>query len=606
MAIGDLTGEINKTTEKDLKKTVEEKLKYEEKAREQLNKRLAKKDVEYRIKEEEKFEKTLEKAREKQRKKDHKNTLNDWKEINKLMYDGATSFGQKLKADFATTSINILQGLGSGIAGAFKAGESGVNSYLDTYQKNMSAISTRLQGFSRSYGQMTSTISKEIGMSPYASQTKVMENLASLVDKGISYNVEQRAFLASVSDRIATTFDNFDSSLLRIIRIQQADSTAARLGLQRSLTQFLNENFSDTSYLSDVSKSISSILMGAESQLGYKGGAEFEYAVQKWLGSLYSVGVSENVIQSLAQGIGYLGTGDISALSSNTGLQNLLLMGAQRAGLDYGDLMTGGISAKNVSSLMTGIIEYVKSIAEGNNLVVKTQYANLFGLTLTDMTSLLNLSAKDLTSIASNMLKYEDLVEQTEEGLRTLGQRTSLKDMIENVMQNTLAGMGETIANNPALYNTWIFSNLLSNSGLSKGFDVSILGTSVNALELLRLGIVGGTGILQLATGLSGLLKTGGVLGLGNWDATPTLTRGQGTSIVTTGVSSGISTSMYMGSQSEGIKQSIAQQKDDYAEYTGQEPEERITDLIQNNVERHLMTIIDLLENWNPIITRGI
>ena len=212
-----------------------------------------------------------------------------------------------------------------------------------------------------------------------------------------------------------------------------------------------------------------------------------------------------------------------------------------------------------------------------------------------------------MLDISKNMLTYTDLIQETEEGLRTLGQRTSLKDMIDNVMQNTLAGMGERIANNPALYSTWIFSNLLSDSGLSKGFDVSILGNSFNALELLRLGIVGGTGILQLATGLSGLLKSGGVLGLGNWDATPTLTRGQGTSIVTTGVSSGISTSMYMGSQSEGIKQSIAQQKDDYAEYTGQEEDETIKQLIEFRVEKHLETIISLLQGWDSIITtRGI
>lgn len=497
---------LEKQTDRDIDytKNTNKKLDYEY----QLRKKYTKKYEGDLIKVEEKLAEIRWGLKKKELAEEKKINLKTISEYNRQLQLATDNIGKKLWYNLKATAAEAT-------SAALKAGEQGINAYIDTYQKYMSGISTRLQGFGRSYSDMTKTISSAIGMSPYASQTKVMENLSSLVEKGIAYNVEQRAFLASVSDRIATTFKNFDSSLLRIIRIQQADSTAARLGVESALTKFLNTSFSDTSYLNDVSSSISSILLGAESQLGYKGGTEFEYAVQKWLGSLYSVGVSSNTIQSLAQGIGYLGTGDITALSGNTGLQNLLLMGAQRSGLDYGSMITGGISASQVSGLLKGVVEYIQSIASGTNLVVKSQYANLFGLTLEDMTSLLNLTSQDLVSISQNMLTYSNAINQTEQMLSSIGERTSLKDKIQNVMENTFAMMGEKIANSSALYGTWMFTNLLSKSGFSKAFDVSILGTSANLLELTRLGIVGGTGLLSLAEGISGLLSSNGKLGLG-------------------------------------------------------------------------------------------
>ena len=443
MANVSLGESLEKQTERNYKQSTNEKLNYEY----QLRKKYDKKYKGDQVKVEEELAKIRWGLKKKELAEEKKINLKTISEYNRQLQSATDNIGKKLWYNLKATAAEAT-------SAALKAGEQGISAYIDTYQKYMSGISTRLQGFGRDYSDMTKTISSAVGMSPYVSQTKVMENLSSLVEKGIAYNVEQRAFLASVSDRIATTFNNFDASLLRIIRIQQADSTAARLGVESALTKFLNTSFSDTSYLNDVSNSISSILLGAESQLGYKGGTEFEYAVQKWLGSLYSVGVSQNTIQSLAQGIGYLGTGDISALSSNTGLQNLLLMGAQRAGLDYGSMMTRGISASDVSGLLRGVVEYVQSIANSNNLVVKSQYANLFGLTLEDMTSLLNLTSQDLVSISQNMLTYSNALNETEQMLNSIGKRTSLKDKFDNILQNTFAIMGEKVANSSFLYGT--------------------------------------------------------------------------------------------------------------------------------------------------------
>ena len=48
-----------------------------------------------------------------------------------------------------------------------------------------------------------------------------------MVGKGIAFNVEQRAFLDTISEKIATTFEATDASLLKLVRIQQADSFPA-------------------------------------------------------------------------------------------------------------------------------------------------------------------------------------------------------------------------------------------------------------------------------------------------------------------------------------------------------------------------------------------
>ena len=109
----------------------------------------------------------------------------------------------------------------------------------------------------------------------------MIENLNKFVQSGVAYNLELRSYLATVSDRIATTFDAFDSSLLRIIRIQQADSTKSRLGMEAMLTKFLNAQFENTEYLQQTANSVSNMLIEAESQMGYKGATEFEYVVQK-------------------------------------------------------------------------------------------------------------------------------------------------------------------------------------------------------------------------------------------------------------------------------------------------------------------------------------
>ena len=128
---------------------------------------------------------------------------------------------------------------------------------------------------------MNKDIVRSVGLSPMIKQETVVNNLKTLVSKGIAFDVEQRAFLQTISEKIATTFDATDATLLKLVRIQQADTTAARLGMESALTAFLNNMYETTEYMTDAANSIRASLYEASALMGAAEGTAFEYQVQK-------------------------------------------------------------------------------------------------------------------------------------------------------------------------------------------------------------------------------------------------------------------------------------------------------------------------------------
>ncbi len=84
-----------------------------------------------------------------------------------------------------------------------------------------------------------------------------------------------------MSKKIANTFNVADSSLLRLVRLQQKDSTAARLGMESAITAFLNNMYENTEYLKGVADSVRASLLEAESLMTDVSAVEFEYQMQK-------------------------------------------------------------------------------------------------------------------------------------------------------------------------------------------------------------------------------------------------------------------------------------------------------------------------------------
>ena len=396
---------------------------------------------------------------------------------------------------------------------------------------------TRLFGSNSSHKSLVESISNSIGISPFVKQADIMKNIDKAVEAGIAYNVEQRAFLESVKDDIASTFNAFDSTLLQIIRVQQSDSTAARLGMEASLNQFFNSMYANTEYLNNLSDTVTGSLYEATSLLSSNDSIGFEYQVQKWLGSLYSVGMSSGAIGSIAEALGALGSGDVSATESGAG--KLLVMAASRAGLDYSQLLTQGLDDSEMNSLLKSMVSYLGEIANSNK-VVQTQYAAIYGLHTSDIMAAQNLQSS-INNISKYGLSYSGGINALNQMAGTIASRQNMGEWLENATSNLEYTLASGIASNPALYGIWKVSNMLDQlvGGISIP-SIMAVGSGVDlettVADLMRVGALGAS----LTSSIGGLtnsfrnLGSAGIQGilsnLGVSNKTNSITRGSGLS----------------------------------------------------------------------------
>lgn len=447
---------------------------------------------------------------------------------------------------------NILKGL---INISDKLGGE-VNSIISTFSQYQSAMNTRLQGSSANFQSLQSSLTQNVGIGPFVRTSSLLENLNSLVAQGISFNLEQRAFLETISDKIATTFEVADASLLRIVKLQQQDSSASRLGMEAYLTRYFNEMFQDTQYLSQTFDSVTAALVEATSQMGTKMSVEFEYIVQKWLGSLSAVGTSENTIRTLAEAIGFLGSGNVTALSGSS-MQNLLVMAASRAGLDYSSILTEGLNAYNTNSLLQSVVGYMQEIGQSGNKVVKSQFAQTFGISMSDLQAASNLNT-DLDKITANMLSYSGSIEELGYQLNQVAGRTSVPEMIQTLLANVKFGIGQGIAENPVMAALFELTNFSKSATggikipdiLAAGFGV-MLDTTVE--NLIQSGLIGLSTIGKLGDVVGGIGRAfdmGGLVDAMGLGGDVLVRRGSGLSSRAGGMTT--SESLYAGTGSGG------------------------------------------------------
>lgn len=396
---------------------------------------------------------------------------------------------------------------------------SGISAAAQTYSKYVDEIQTRLLGANESYASIAAKLTVAFGSSPFFQMQQVMAEVSKAVNAGISFNVEARAAMEVLSDKVANTFNAFDSSLLRLIRIQQADSTQARLGMESLLTEFLNKQYQDTSYLVTLSKQVTGNLVEAQSLMGKDESTEFEYAIQKWLGSLSSVGVSDQLVTKLSQGLGMLGSGDVSGLSGDSSLEQLLVASANRGGANYGEMLTGTVTVDNVEQLMRGLYSLVTEISSSGNVVALNQYAKVFGMTVSDIRSMLNITSEGMNEISSDLKGYGELVQRVvdETSFAKLFSRTGGASIGDNLYQNFLGGAGQIIGKNAATYLGWEMADVVS--GLLKGVETGVdiqpfgVGTHLNLTvgEIIKAATVSAGTLTGIASMMAGLGSLGGV-----------------------------------------------------------------------------------------------
>ena len=457
---------------------------------------------------------------------------------------------------------------------------SSVDDYLSTYTQNFTSVTTRLQNSGYTYENINKVFKANTAANPYVRYDKLLTKLNSLVEEGVAKGVAQRAFLGTIAEEVATTFDATQASLLQIVRIQQTDTTAQRLGLEANLTRLFNYYFGDTSYLSQAFDSVQQTLIGTSSQMSADASIEFDYIVQKWLGSLGSVGVDSGTLQTIAEGINYLGTGNVEALSSNSALQNLLVMSANKAGLNYGTILTNGLGINDTNTLLKSLIQYVQEISNSNNNVVKSAYANLFGVKISDMAAFNNLDSTVIDQIYQQAMTSNDTISELNWQLGQAGKRYHLSTKIQNLLDNTFMGIGMGVANNAATYGLYKAASMLE--AITGGINlpvVSFMGNSFDpkmSLEgLIKTGVVGFSAIGQLVSSI-GNIFSGSALDINKWDVNTN--KGKGFRGFTNGnaVSQTTSQATYVSnSNATGTKQALVdQQKAEASTVSGNDEQE--------------------------------
>lgn len=483
---------------------------------------------------------------------------------------GAKDLGTNLKSAAANAVNNI-------ISKSFSAVQGSVDNYLGTYTQYMSKVEARIQGAyeDMTYASLNDVIRRNTAGSPYVKYVDVLDNLSKFVEQGITSNLTQRAFLATIKDKIATTFDAFNSNMLRLIRIQQSDSTLARLGMEASLTKLFNNMFGDTSYLNDSLQSVSAALLDVSSQFTSKVAVEFEYITQKWLGALGSLGVGSNTLTSIASAINALGTGDVDYLTSNTAMQSLLVMAANRSGQSYADMLTKGVNSDQINDLLAGVVEYVQEITRGQSNVVKSQYASLFGLTMADISAFENVTQDQIKRLYSTGLSYNKAVDEVNDQLNQVPDRMHLSEKINILLDNALASIGMGVANNAALYGTYKAFDILEK--LTGGTKLPLVfgsGSQMSIESMAKNAILGISSIGALTSAVQNWASGNAGLNASRWQST--FTQGGITGFSKMGeMSTSKSSTNVFSTSSTGIQQSVLDTSEKTtAEITGDTPTE--------------------------------
>lgn len=403
----------------------------------------------------------------------------------------------------ALGSLNRL--VGSGIEQAAKAESSymgqinarlyGIESGAEDYYNKMISWSSEDGNFGLTIGQWNATADRQV----------YIQKLNELVQAGVVYNAEERALLSTISDRLVTTFDVMDSTLTRLVKIQQQDLTMNAMGSEALLTQFLNRQtwIKDTSYMTDAYDSISAILLDSMAKLSSYDAVGFNYEVQKWLASMYSLGLSQQGVEQLAQGINYLQTGDVNNLNSNQQLQYIYAAAADRAGLSLGDILVQGLDTETTNLLLQNVVTLLQDIYNNSTSnTVQSAWTSITGLSISDLKAITNLSSDYIASISSEHQDYVSSFQESTNQLKLLTDetRTSIAAAIDNIINNAMFDVGTKVMNSTTAtikknaYSDEQYSILNTNWSLAGAINDALGIGGINKYVVYRVGQqLGGT-----------------------------------------------------------------------------------------------------------------
>ena len=493
----------------------------DKKARTALKKKLRSLDTQLKV-----GDKELDSIKKGMSKKDQESIDNPYNFSKEQLTNNLKDIKDEVKQGFkdSTSSLNAF---GDTIVNAVAASRNFFNGIVDGTVSSISQyygpIAASLEGVNgelKDFKSINNRLQLDIGLSSLVKQEAVLNSINNLVSQGITSDIESLGILTSIRDKTVSSFDVTNSDLRRLVRLnqQRGNLTAKQFGLADALKESFNSTFGDSSFLNGMFQSLTGTVLDAVSANANSGGTDstaFYSVLESWLGAMYESGVDTNTVNAIAQGVNYLGSGNVQALSGNKQLQNLMLLSMDRAGLDYADILQRGLSDSNMNVLLSTIVDYLAEITSNTkeNNVLQSSYANLFNMSVTDMTAIQNLSKSGYSALG---MTGANALAQASNELNKVASRTSAAEQINNVIDNAKYVFGSSIAENKLSYFTYKASNLILDS--LDGLNKTAQGTSNSNLMQKAVGkvfdnITGSVRLVTSLTYLGSLLP--GVLGFG-------------------------------------------------------------------------------------------
>ncbi len=501
-------------------------------------------------------------------------------------------------------AVGSLDAVGKTVGAITSTLTSQIDKSLDKYIDAQQSMAAHLTGVGGGTGSsaltsLTNSLQSTLSATNLVRQERVFDNLVNYVKAGINYNVEQRAFLQTLADDIDLVFNTANGSLAQLIRLQNQDSTANRLAIEYSLQKFLNQNYQTSEYIKDSYETVANALLTSQSLMNTNNAMNFEAAVQTQLGSMYSAGMNSGTISNLATAINALGSGDISNVG--TGISNLVLMAAARAGLDYGDILNRGLDATTTNRLLSSLTDYMAEMNDNQSNVVRSQLSSLFGVSITDLMAASNLrqtTGGATTDIGTLFGDYGDFV--------TFG--TGLRNTISNLMFS----FGTNMASSPGLLASYEITKMISKSGIGqmlegvgstyKNVALQIAGIALSNAQLIPIiaSLFGDNGLIS-DIGSSINASSKGISGIFN-----SLAGSPNSTVKVSGA--GVSGSMYLSSTGTGdiLSGSTTSLNEVTSTVTSVEGDKVTLEENVSYIREDVASILEILDTYMEVMSDGI
>jgi hypothetical protein len=378
--------------------------------------------------------------------------------------------------------------------------------------------------------------------------------------------------------------------------------------MEAALNEFLNNMYETTEYMSTLATSVKGSLEEAMSLMSGENALSFEYQIQKWLGSLSSVGMSDTAVQGLAGVLGQVAAGQIDSLTGG-GQGNLLIMAANQAGVNVSDILNNGLDQNTTNTLMNSMVDYLAGIYNeaGNSKVIQQQIASVYGLSASDLKAAVNLSSST-KNIAKHGLDYNSAIGRLQSMAGSMYSRTSIGEIMTNMWENVKYSLSAGMVNNPVTYALYKASGLLKDTTGGITFSLPlVMGNGMpmtfNVADLMRTGALAGGAIssmAQMLMGMGGGGITGGSIlkGIGiTGSGISSVTRGTGNSLATLGGASVSESGATTGNANSDdvTNKTMNDQKESSKEETASAVDESDETKL-SDVDTHIVTIIEILQ----------